>query len=168
MDFNVRDLDGTKRAFAIRSLARDYLHKSDGSLIALTKNCVAAIQAWIRNFGDEELRAVGIRSGVGIGESPGAIELDVRRSLILELVPGIARAVASGISTLNHEFGNHTMEDSAIIERDAVLFGVRDGAGPVFGTVGKSDKVLDSDRRYLRKQRAMKVAGRGVDDGGGF
>ena len=65
------------------------------------------------------------------------------------------------------KFGNHAVEDGAVVERHAVLLGVRDGAGPVFGAVRQADEVLDSDRGHLGKQRAMQVAGRGVDDGGG-
>ena len=60
------------------------------------------------------------------------------------------------------------MEDGAIVKWDAVLLGVRDGAGPVFSAVGEADEIRDSDWGYLRKQRAMEVAGRGVDDGGGL
>ncbi len=118
-------------------------------------------------FGDEELRAVGVGSGVGVGETSGAIELDRRRSLILELIAGIALPVAGWVSALNHEFGNHAVEDGAVIKRNAVLLGVRDGVGPVFGAIRKTDEVLDSDGGYLRKQGAVQVAGRGVDDGGG-
>ena len=59
------------------------------------------------------------------------------------------------------------MEDGAVIERDAVLLGVGDGTGPVFGAVGEADEILDSDGSDFRKQGAMEVAGRGVNDGGG-
>ena len=112
------------------------------------------------------LRRVG--SGVGVGETPGTIECDIGRSLILEFVAGIARPIAFGISALNHETGDHAVEDGAIIKRNAVLLGVRDGAGPVFCAAGEADEILDTDRGYLRKQRAMQVVGRGVDDGGGL
>ena len=60
------------------------------------------------------------------------------------------------------------MEDGAVIERNAVLLVVRDRTGPILGAVGESDEVLDSDRRHLRKQRAVQVSHGGVDDGGGI
>ena len=60
------------------------------------------------------------------------------------------------------------MKDGAVIERNTVLLVVRDGVGPVFGAVSKANEILDSDWSDLRKQRAMQVAGRGVDDGGGL
>jgi hypothetical protein len=51
------------------------------------------------------------------------------------------------------------VKDGAVIKWDTVLLGVRDGAGPVFGAIGKADEVLDSDRGYLRKQRAVQITG---------
>src|SRR6266481_1106519 len=117
---------------------------------------------------DEELRTVGVGSGVGVSEAPGAIESDGGRSLVLEFIARITRACASGVATLNHEFGYHAVKDSAVIKRDAVLFSVRDGICPIFGACSEADEIVDSDRGYLRKQRAVQVAGRGVDDGGGL
>src|SRR6267378_3585597 len=164
MDFDVRDLDGTERALSVRSHASDFLDQFDGGVIALAEDGIAAVQAGVGNFGDEELRAVSIGSGIGVGETPGAIEGERGRSLILEFVARIARAVAFRISTLNHETGDHAVKDGAIIKWNAVLLCVRDGAGPVFCAGSKADEILDSNRGYLRKQRAMKVSGRAVDD----
>src|SRR5208337_1677412 len=153
-DFDVRDLDGMDRGFAVHGHARDFLDQFDRSIIALAEDGVFAIEARIGNFGDEELRSVGVGSGVGVGETPRAIELDRGRSLILEFVAGIARAIAGGISALNHETGDHAVKDGAVIKWDAVLLGVRDGAGPVFGAARKTDEILDSNRGYLRKEGA--------------
>src|ERR1019366_588175 len=166
-DFDVRDLDRTNRALTVLGHAGDFLHQIDGGLVALAEDGIAAIEAGVGNLGDEELRAVGVGSGVGVGETAGAIELDGGRSLILEFVAGIAGTGAKGVATLNHEFGDHAMENRAVIKRDAGLLGVSDGAGPVFGAVGKTDEILDSDGGYLRKQGAVEVASGGVDDGGG-
>ena len=151
MDFDVRDLDRTERAFAVGGHASDLLDQFDGGVIALAEDGVLAIEAGIGNFSDEELRAVGVGSGVGVGETPGTIEGEHGRSLVLEFVAGIARAIAFGISALNHETGDHAVKDGAIIKWNAVLLGVRDGAGPVFCAAGEADEILDSDRGYLRK-----------------
>ena len=77
-------------------------------------------------------------TGVRVGEASGPIELQVGRSFILEGVAGIAGAGAHRVATLNHEVGNHAMEDSAVIKWNAVFFLVSDGAGPVFGAVWPS------------------------------
>src|SRR5208283_4873813 len=117
----------------------DLLYQFDGGVIALAEDGVAAIEAGVGNFGDKKLTSVGVRPGVGVGETSGTIKFDVGRSFILEFVAGIAKAFAGGISTLDHELGDHAMEDGAVIERNAVLFVVRDGAGPIFGAVGEAD-----------------------------
>src|SRR5580704_13328145 len=67
--------------------------------------------------GDEELAAVGVRSGVGHGQLAGDIEL-VRRALglILEAIAGSAHAGAGGIAALDHEVGNNAMKDGSVEE----------------------------------------------------
>src|SRR4029077_4090167 len=127
MDFDVRDLDGTERAFAVSCHTSNFLDQFDGGIIALAEDGVLAIEAGIGNFSDEKLRAVGVGSGVGVGETPGPIESDGGRSLILEFVARIACAIAFGISALNHETGNHAVKDGAVIKWNAVLLGVGDG-----------------------------------------
>src|ERR1700692_3167081 len=168
MDFDVRDLDGTERAFAVRRHTSNFLDQFDGGIIALAEDGVLTLEAGGGNFSDEKLRAVGVGPGIGVGETPGTIECDIGRSLVLEFIAGIARAIAFGISTLNHETRDHAVKDGAVIKWNAVLLGVRDGAGPVFCAAGEADEILDSDRGYLRKQRALQGARRGVDDGGGL
>ena len=58
------------------------------------------------------------------------------------------------------------MEDGAVVERDAVLLGVRDGIGPVFGALGQADEIGDSDGSYVGKQSAGQLACGGLNDGG--
>src|SRR5271157_1434960 len=101
MDFDVRDLDRAERGFAARSHVSNFLDQFDGGIIALAENVISAIEAGVGNFGDEELRAIGVRSDIGVSQTPGPIELDRRRSLILEFVAWIACAVADRISALN-------------------------------------------------------------------
>ncbi len=60
------------------------------------------------------------------------------------------------------------MEDGAVIERDAVLLGVRDGVGPVFGALGQADEIGHADGRYVGEQSAGQLAGGGLDDGRGL
>src|ERR1035441_7198143 len=61
-DFDVRDLDRTNRALTVLGHAGDFLHQFDGGRIALAEDGIAAIEAGVGNLGDEELRAVGVRS----------------------------------------------------------------------------------------------------------
>ena len=42
MDFYVRDLDWTERAFAVRGHASDFLDQFDGGVVALAENGVTA------------------------------------------------------------------------------------------------------------------------------
>src|SRR4029077_18127342 len=120
---------------------------------------------WIWNLGDKKLGAIGVRTGVGIGQASRAIEIEVGGSFVAESIARIASAVASGIPALNHEFGNHTMEDGAIVERNTMLLGATDRIGPVFGAIGQTDKVGDTERSLVRKQRAGQLASSGVNDG---
>ena len=137
------------------------------SVVALTEEGVSAIQTRVGDFGDEKLRAIGIGTSVGVGQASGAVEFQGRRSLVLEFKANIAAAAAGGIATLNHEVGNHAVKDGAVIERDTVFFGVRDGVGPVFGALGQADEIGHADRGLVGEQGAGQLAGSGVDDGGG-
>ena len=167
-DDYVSDLDRAIGAvIGVTTHARNLLHQGDAGLIALTEQGVSAVQAGIRNLGNEELGAVGAGTGVGIGQASGAVELHGRRGFVLELKTNVAAPAAGGISTLNHEIRNHAVEDGAVVERDAVLLSVRDGIGPVFGALGEADEIGDSDGSNVRKQGASELARGGLDDGGG-
>src|SRR5258707_1859050 len=130
------NFDGAEGAFAVRSTAGVFLYQFYGGASTLAKKGETAVQAGVGNFGDEKLRAVGVGSGIGIGETPGTIESQGRRSLILESVARIARTGTGGIFTLNHETGGQAVEEGAIVKREAVLLGVKDGAGLVPAATG--------------------------------
>src|SRR5260370_4407289 len=170
MDLDVCDLDRTKRASTVRGHAGDFLEQWDSGWIALSEDGNAAAEMFaVRSvLSDEKLRAVGIRSGVSVSKTSGAVESHSRRSLIFEFVAWIASAGARRVSTLNHEFGDHAMKYCAVIKWNAVFLSVRNRVGPVLGAVRQTNEILHSDRSDLRKQRAMEAAGRGVDDGGGL
>jgi hypothetical protein len=67
MDLDMRNLHRMQRPLAIRAHARNFLHQFDGSVIALTEDGVAAIQAGVWNLSDEKLRAIRIRPRIGVG-----------------------------------------------------------------------------------------------------
>ena len=158
MNFDVRDLDRTKRTFTIRGHARDFLNQLDGVVIALSKDGIAAVEAGVGNFSDEELRAVGVGPCIRVGEAAGAIKGDFRRSLILELVAGVARAVTFGVATLNHKCRNRAVKDGAVIKRDTVFFDMANGGRPIFAAISEADEIGDGLGRLLLVELAGDAA----------
>ena len=59
------------------------------------------------------------------------------------------------------------MENGAVVKRHAVLFGMRDGIGPIFGALGQADKIGDADGGFVGEQGAGQLACGGLNDGGG-
>jgi hypothetical protein len=101
--------------------ARDLLHKLDAGVVALAEDGVVSVQPGRGLLGDEELRSVGSGPGIGHGQPPRTVEGQRGRDLIREFVPGIARARAQRVSALDHELGDHAMEDGSAVGRYAVL-----------------------------------------------
>ena len=66
--------------------------------VALAKDGILAVQVGLRRLGDEELRAVGIGSGVGHGEPTRDIKGKAWNDFIGEVVAGVAGAVAAAIA----------------------------------------------------------------------
>ena len=63
--------------------------------------------------GDEELRAVGARAGVGHGQQVGLVEGQLGVRLVLERVAGTAGAGAERAAALDHEAADHAVEARA-------------------------------------------------------
>ena len=92
------------------------------------------------HFGDEKLRAIGVGTGVGIGQPAGHIEFHVGK-LICHLEAGAAGAIAQRIPALNHEIRDHAMKDGAIVERLIAHHFAGLGILPFFGAGRQADKV---------------------------
>jgi hypothetical protein len=108
--------------------------------------------------GDEELRTIGVRAAVCHRKLARLIEL-VRRTLglIFELIARAAKAAAHGIAALDHEIGNHAMENGAVIEWIAgLLAGAR--MRPFTFTLGEVDEVLHGFRSLFFKETHHNVA----------
>ena len=62
------DPHGAKRPVVagVRRFVRDYRHEGYSSIVALAENCVIAVEVRHGDFGDEELRSVRVRTGVGL------------------------------------------------------------------------------------------------------
>jgi len=70
---------------------------------------------------------------------------------IAESIPRIAGARAERASALNHEVGNHSVEDEPIIKW-ALYFLSRARVLEFLGAFGQSDKIRDGLRGFLFKQ----------------
>ena len=90
---------------------------------------------------DEELAAIGARSGIGHGKRAGRV-LQVAFAFVGEFVAGAARSGALRAPALHHEIRNDPMEGSTIIK--AVL--------------GKEDEIVDGVRAIGGEQFANNIA----------
>src|ERR1019366_6518800 len=90
----------------------------------------------------------------------------MRRTLgfIFELVARAAHARAHGISTLNHEVGDHAMKDGAVVERILDLL-AGGGMRPLALALGMLGKVGDGLGRLFLKQAANNRSLAGFNDG---
>ena len=80
------------------------------------KHRVLAIEVRSRPVGDEKLGTVGIRPGICHGENTCFVVFEVWLALTLELVARATHTCSGGVTTLNHEIGDHTVEYDAIVE----------------------------------------------------
>src|SRR5580700_7384211 len=124
---------------------------------------LAGEPAGIRD-GDEELRAVGVGSGVRHGKLAGLLE-GLARGLgfVGELVAGAAHAGALRVAALDHELGDDAVEDGAVVKLVALLA----GGVPFLGAFSEADKVSDGFRSFGRKQLADDGAFGGLESSGG-
>ncbi len=104
---------------------RDGGHDGDARIVALPEEIVAAIQLIDCYLGNEELRAVRVRAGVGHGHAAGLVEEKRRRGLLVEVEAAVAHAGAGGIAALRHEAGDHAMEGRAVVQRLVVHLALR-------------------------------------------
>jgi len=98
---------GGQRPLQWRAIARirDGFHliQHVQSLDDLTEDGVVHVEARIRPEHDEELTAVGVRTGIGRGQHAGLIVLRVGVELARELITRPARAGPERITALGHE-----------------------------------------------------------------
>ena len=85
---------------------------------------------------------------------------------VLELIAGSAEAGASRISTLNHEIGNHTVEDAAVVEA-VFAFLAADRVGPLALAFGEVGEVGYGFGRFFFEEAADDGAFTGIEYGVG-
>src|SRR6185312_3538767 len=118
------------------------LRNENTVLIALAKYGVVLVETGIGRGGDEELRAVGIWPGIGHGQTSRHFEIQIRIDFVGNCITRVAFAGAQWVTALNHEAGNHAMEDGPVIEWLVVhgLVGLS-GIRPVFRSLRQANKV---------------------------
>ena len=93
INFDVlNDNGGIGSVVCTARLAGNFLDQLNAGSIALAKDGVLAVERRSGDFGDEELRAVGIRAGIGVGKAAWLIEGEIRQSFILELEAQFVRS----------------------------------------------------------------------------
>ena len=112
----VGDGDGGLGLSRVRSVGLDGLDEVH-SLDDLSEDDVLTVQPGSLDGGDEELRSVGVLSGVGHGQKAGlsVLELEVLISELLAVDGLTTSSVTLGeVSSLEHEVGDHTVEDGSL------------------------------------------------------
>src|SRR6266508_878232 len=141
----------------------DHVHPFDH----LAEDRVLAVQPRRGGDGDEELRPVRVRPGVGHGQEAGAVERrSVRRALVLELIPGAAAARSLGVPALDHEIGDDAVKDRAVVQGLGLRAAVTRIA-PLALPAGQLDEVRHGGRGMLRHEANLHCAHRGGEVGGG-
>src|SRR6058998_3167888 len=115
----------------------------------LSENGVDSVQVRLGGMTDEELAAAGVLSGVGHGQRPRHVLVDVLVGLALDGVawPTCADAplpgLRIGVASLNHEVGDHAVELGAVVERRVrELLEIGDGARHFVGEQLHVDSAL--------------------------
>ena len=112
--------------------------------------------------GDEELRAVGARAGVGHREQVGAVEGELGVELVLERVAGATGAGAERAAALEHE----AVDDA--VEAEAVVVALTRPAGVVvvvLGALREAGEVLHGLGRVVGEEVQHDVATVGLQRG---
>lgn len=97
----------------------------------LPEDRMAVVEVWCGAICDEELAAIGVWTGVGHAQDARAGVAKLGVKLIFEAVTGATTTTASGIATLNHKTGDHSVEDDAVVKGVVAGFeciGIRPGA----------------------------------------
>src|SRR5438552_3861575 len=83
----------------------------------LTEDGVATVQPRRLRDRDEELATVGVRPGIGHGQTTGSVERgSAWRTLIFESVARASRSGSRRVASLDHEVLDHAMEDGAFVQ----------------------------------------------------
>lgn len=138
----------------------------DGVSVALTEDGVFSIEIGLCDFGDEELRSVGVGPCVRHGEASRNVEDQARSVFIVKEVSRVSCSIPSMISPLDHEAWNDAVEGGAIVEALAMHLLPRRGVGPILGALGECDEVSGCERRFFAEEFAGESSHAGVEHNG--
>ncbi len=82
----------------------------------LSEDGVFSVEVGSGAMRDEELRAVGVGSGVGHGEHAGLVVTTVRLAFALEFVAGVTGSAALWATALDHEVRDDTVELKSVVK----------------------------------------------------
>lgn len=113
------------------------------------ENCVMAIQMRLWRVGDEELRTVGSRAGVGHGKRSRFVAIGIAFEFIGKLISWTAGSGSGWVAALDHEVGNDAVKYDAVIKPFA----------------SQEHKIVHGLRRVVGEQRAFNGATGGIKSG---
>jgi len=116
----------------------------------LAEDGVFAVEPIGCDVGNEKLTAVGVRAGVRHGQGADLMFVRIVFYFVLEPVTRAAAAGPGRIAALDHEVGNHAMEDRAVVK-----FFARE-----------KNEIVDRFRRVFGKEIAHDFPARGLERGG--
>ncbi|KAH3659989.1 hypothetical protein OGAPHI_007194 [Ogataea philodendri] len=123
----VNDFDLASNTAGVGANALDLLDGGVVSLDNLAENNVGTVQPWTWDRGNEELRSVGVWTGIGHGQQTrlGVLLLEalVGKPLAVDR-PAAVPVEVGDVSTLQHEARNHSVENGVLVSK-ALLAGTQ-------------------------------------------
>lgn len=121
---------------------------------------MAIVEVGRWDFGDEELRTIGVGACICHRKDTRRIVTEFRREFIAELIPWAACSRSAWATALNHEIGNDAMERQSIVERTRIRFAeffihefdlARSKSDEIFDSIG--DDILIKFGCHIAKRR---------------
>ena len=112
---------------------------------------------WRSAFGDEELRAIRVRTRIRKSQSAWQIKLQAGCIFVFKGIAGTALTIRQRIASLNHEISNHAVKGKSIVERFALFLGVGDRIAPFLGTGGQADEVVHRGGNFVLEEFAGEI-----------
>lgn len=113
----------------------------------LAENGMMTVQPRTRNVSDEELRTIGVRTGVRHRQCAGAVVAKVGMEFVFKRITRSSRSISSRIPALDHKIANNAVENETVIET----------------AVGKFLEISDCFRSFIGEQFEFNRSARGLN-----
>lgn len=125
----------------------------------LPKHGMLAIKPWCGDMSNEELRSVGVRSGIGHGEHTGTTVSQIGVEFVFKHVAGPAGSGTLGAAPLDHEILNHAVEQERIVKTFVCqFFKIGHGVGGfVVKQFDANATFVGGDRGYFHRREPFKT-----------